>query len=261
MKLKYISGLPLEEENNCLMSDAIEIPEVDIRTIEQAQDVLMEKVSQPKELYYIYRGLSRHADLEIFKEHNVRYDITVIPAQKIGKEFNKTIGHYHPNVPGSDVSYTEIYEVLHGKVHWLLQKVDFEKEPQEVLDVFLVEAYHGDKVVIPPGFGHISINPGEETLVMANIQASNFEAIYQPVAMAGGGVFFETEKGFLKNKKYKNKFKPVLIKAKKYEGFGFAYHKPMYDSLILHPEAFEFLTRPQKYLKEFEEYIKILKNK
>lgn len=261
MDLKFISGLPLEEENNILMSDELEIPEVDVRTIDQAQDVLLEKVSQPQELYYMYRGISRHADLEIFQKHNLRYDITVIPPLKIGREFNKTIGHYHPNVPGGDVSYTEIYEVLHGKAHYLLQKVDFEKDPQEVLDILFIEAHHGDKVVIPPGFGHISINPSGKTLIMANIQASNFEAIYQPIALAGGGVFFDTTSGILKNKKYKNKFKPVLIKARKYEGFGFSYHKPMYNSVVHDPNNFEFLTRPQKYLNEFEEYIKLLKNK
>ena len=42
----------------------------------------------------------------------------------LGSEYVKTVGHYHPPVPGTDVSYPEIYQVLDGSATYLLQKVE-----------------------------------------------------------------------------------------------------------------------------------------
>lgn len=260
MDLRYVSGLPLEEEGERLVSEEIEIPAVDIRTIDQAQDVLLDKISNPKELYYMYRGLSRHSDKEIFETHNLRYDITIIPDLKLGREHNKTVGHYHAKVPGESVSYPEIYEVLHGKAHYLLQKVDFEKEKQEVLDVILVEAHHGNEVIIPPDYGHVTINPGPETLVTANILASNFENIYEPFVKTAGAAYFETANKIIKNKKYSNKLKLRTVKPVSDSDFGINFKKSMYEDCVENPHAYEFLTKPQKYPQEFEKYLKDLKN-
>ena len=105
--------------------------------------------------YYMFRDVYySKKDHETIKEHGLRFDITVIPPKKIGKEFIKTFGHYHP--PAEDnLSYTEIYEVLKGEAIYLLQKVEGDK----VVDVVAVEAGEGDKVIIPPNYGHVTINP------------------------------------------------------------------------------------------------------
>ena len=52
----------------------------------------------------------------------------------LGLEYTKTVGHYHPQIPGTDISYPEIYQVLEGSATYLLQKVEHENE-DVLLDV------------------------------------------------------------------------------------------------------------------------------
>jgi oxalate decarboxylase/phosphoglucose isomerase-like protein (cupin superfamily) len=84
----------------------------------------------------------------------------------MGLEFVKTYGHYHPRVnPKLRYTYPEIYEVLDGDAHYLLQRA---LNDESVDDVTLVKATRGDKVIVPPNYGHVTINPSERTLKMAN---------------------------------------------------------------------------------------------
>ncbi|WP_301664617.1 glucose-6-phosphate isomerase family protein [Methanoculleus frigidifontis] len=93
-------------------------------------------------------------------EQNVRFDITVIPPGAVGGEYVKTKGHYHPLTPAG-IGYPELYQVLAGEAHYLLQR-------KNLRDVVVVTAKAGEFVLIPPGYGHVTVNPGKENLVMAN---------------------------------------------------------------------------------------------
>ena len=113
--------------------------------------------------------------------------MTVIRAGRIGREYIKTAGHYHPLKEGTDTSYPEVYEVLSGRAHYLLQT-----EPgEDGVEALLIEAFPGDKVLIPPGYGHITINPGNVPLIMSNWVAAGFASVYGPVRELGGGAYFE----------------------------------------------------------------------
>ena len=70
--------------------------------IRHAKD-LLPVLAYPNELkndfsaYYMFRdSYYSREDWEKIKKYNLRYDITFIPANKVGKEFIKTYGHYHP---------------------------------------------------------------------------------------------------------------------------------------------------------------------
>ena len=83
----------------------------------------------------------------------------------------KTKGHYHLKNPAG-TGYPELYEVIEGVAHVLLQK--------KTLDhIALAKATNGDIVNIPPGYGHVTINPSrDETLVMANLVSTAFVSEY-----------------------------------------------------------------------------------
>ena len=133
------------------------------------------------ELYYMYRDLFlSRADKEKLLQQDLRYDITIIPPHMLGCEYIKTAGHYHPLVPGGSVTYPELYEVLEGEALYLLQN-------QDLSDVVAVYASAGDKVLVPPGYGHITINRSNKTLKMANYVARNFSSLYDPIRGEGGG--------------------------------------------------------------------------
>ncbi|KCZ72664.1 thermophilic glucose-6-phosphate isomerase-like enzyme [Candidatus Methanoperedens nitroreducens] len=199
------------------------------------------------ELYYMYRDLSlSRNDALTIKEHGLRYDVTVIPPRMLGCEFVKTAGHYHPMVPGTDITYPEIYEVLSGEAHYIMQKSDNDK----IQDTILVKAEQGDKVIIPPGYGHITINVSNKVLKMANWVARDFESVYAPIKEKGGGAYFILDNGIVKNPGYG--YIPEIRILDPASIRGLQKNREMYG-LVRDIRKLEFLTRPQEYGWLFEE--------
>jgi len=136
----------------------------DVRRFRDMKEMFLQTEEGVDALYYMFRGV------DLFD--SIRYDITVLLPGTVGKEYIKTKGHYHPD------SYPEVYEVLNGKALYLLQKSE---EPYDLVDdVIVVEAKAGDKVVIPPHYGHVTINSGEGVLIMSNLVSTMFSSIYEP---------------------------------------------------------------------------------
>ncbi len=200
------------------------------------------------ELYYMYRELSLSKnDALAMKEHGLRYDITIIPPRMLGCEFVKTAGHYHPEVTGTDTTFPEMYEVLSGEAQYLMQKLEDDK----IKDVILVKAGEGDKVIIPPGYGHLTINASRKVLKMANWVARDFESIYAPMKEKGGGAYFFLEKGIVKNSRYSEVSEIRNIAPFNVKELGLQKGKEMYG-LVRDLHKLEFLTKPQEYAWVFE---------
>ena len=162
----------------------------DIRHLYDMKSVLYDKkwlkTAPNLELYYMYRGVKN--------KNGLRYDITVIPPLMLGKEFAKTKGHEHlKNNP-------ELYEVLEGEAIFLAQK----RKGDSVSDIYAVKAKKGEAVVIPPGYGHATINPSKKTLKMANWVDKNCQSDYSPIGKRKGFCRFYLKAGWVKNKNYKN---------------------------------------------------------
>lgn len=150
----------------------------------------------PGPIYYMYRDAARSdSDRRWMAENHVRYDITRIPPGVFCNEFVKTKGHYHPAGP-SGVPYPEVYEVMAGKAHYLLQRPD-------LADAAVIEASAGTVVLMPVGYGHVTINPGSDDLVMANLVSRSFSSDYRPYEERHGAAYYElTDRGFVPNPAY-----------------------------------------------------------
>jgi glucose-6-phosphate isomerase len=234
--------------------------EPEVRWLEELHDVAYDTSwieNTPNiEVYYMYRDLystRRHKDTIV--EHQLRYDITIIPPLKMGLEYVKTLGHYHPRIT-SDSSYTypELYEVLAGEAHYLLQR-PANGRPDCIKDVLIVRARKGDKVVVPPNYGHVTVNPSEKPLKMANWVCRSFKSVYEPYKLLHGGAYYELVSGkYIPNRWYeqtpdiKSK-RPVEVPA-----LGLVKERPIYD-LIEDPHQLEFLVAPDKYASLFNKFI------
>ena len=164
------------------------LPEPSVRTVGDMACVLADpdgispSLDPDTPLYYMYRDLAMNEkDREILSRQNIRYDITVIPPAVLGGEYVKTKGHYHPENPAG-IGYPELYQVLAGEAHFLLQRKDLS-------DVVAVAASAGEFVLIPPGYGHVSINAGKEVLVMSNLVSTQFESEYELYEEMRGGAY------------------------------------------------------------------------
>jgi glucose-6-phosphate isomerase len=160
-----------------------------IRHLDEMKKVLYDKkwlkTAQNFEVYYMYRGLK--------KKDGLRYDITVIPPSMLGREFVKTKGHYHIG------GFPELYVVLEGRAIYLIQKA----KGRIIKDVFAVKAQKGDVVIVPKGYGHVTINPKKETLKMGNWVKDKGESDYRPFEEMQGAGYYFTKTGWQKNKNYK----------------------------------------------------------
>jgi glucose-6-phosphate isomerase len=223
------------------------LPKPSVRDAKDLREVLADRsCTDAGPVYYMYRDISRSdVDRCWLTAQDIRYDITVIPPREICGEFIKTKGHYHPDNP-SGVGYPEVYEVLAGMAHFLIQNHDFS-------DIVMIAASAGEIVVIPPGYGHVTINPSKNSaLQMANIVSTRFESDYRGYELLHGAAYFEmVEEGFVKNPAYTAsspiRFATVLQKA----ACSGMITAPLYDLIEQQTPSLEFLNYPEKYLSLF----------
>ncbi|NHJ39200.1 MAG: glucose-6-phosphate isomerase, partial [Asgard group archaeon] len=189
------------------------------------------------ELYYMYRDFTRCEDKELFQKLAIRFDITIILLRYLGREFVKTAGHFHP-IADKKQSYPEVYEIMHGKGLYLLQKET--KKKNDPIEMIVIPAKAGDQILIPPGFGHITINPTEnETLVMNNLVSSKFSSIYDTIKKNKGAAYLYHSNGsWIRNQSYKQK---IIVKEKESKKLS---DKPFYLSFLENPDQWIFLNEP-----------------
>lgn len=225
------------------------LPEPSVRTAENLRCVLANPgCTCTGPVYYMYRDVAKTAeDRRWLSSQNLRFDITVIPPRELCGEYNKTKGHYHPADPAG-TGYPEIYEVLSGEAHYLIQNHDCS-------DVVMIAATAGDVVVVPPGYGHVTINPTHSTVLqMANIVSSRFSSNYQGYEAQNGAAYFEwVKEGFVKNPAYHNHTSLRLVKAQRLADVKDTISDPLYNLIEKRAPVLEFLNRPEKFEPLFRE--------
>jgi glucose-6-phosphate isomerase len=230
------------------------IQEPAIRMLSDMSSVLLDPdilQTGDRGLYYMYRDLALSIkDREIIQENGLRYDITIIPPGMLGREYVKTGGHYHPIVPGTDITYPEVYEVLSGEAQYLLQKGD----SGGVSDVVLIKASAGDKVLIPPDYGHVTINASNKELKMANWVSRDFSSVYEPFIEMHGAAYYLTKEGLIPNPNFKDVPEVREIKPRNFNQVGLTKSQEMYG-LVRSINNLNFLNRPQEFKWLFEEVI------
>lgn len=252
--LKKISGLDIEIKNSALEKGAsIEGGARTERTVESLNPVLFEsRPGEKRVVYYVWRELHKKENAEATQKLRVRYDITAMDPSPIGRELPKTFGHYHAKDMGG-IGYPEIYEVLSGIAWWIIQK-PAKNDPRTIEETYLIEAHEGEKAVMPPNFGHISINPGPKPLIMANWIGNFFKYDYDTYENLHGACWFalNSESGdaveFEKNSFYYTVPELAKLRPRDVSELGISKKIPLY-TLIAKPEFLNFLSNPRSYLK------------
>jgi glucose-6-phosphate isomerase len=216
------------------------LPAPAVRTVDDMRCVLADPAARcDGPLYFMYRDLAlTPEDRTWLSEQDVRFDITVIPPATIGGEYVKTKGHYHPEGP-SGLGYPEVYQVLAGEAHYLLQRKDLS-------DVVAVTARAGEFVLIPPGYGHVTVNPGDEVLVMANLVSTRFSSEYGVYEEQRGGAYYEMEGGaWVRNPLYPELPDVQVVRAEEMPKLGIRHGRGIYE-MVAGREDLLFLNEPER---------------
>ena len=211
------------------------------------------------EMFYdVYRGIAFPKDEELLNKDNYRYDITIIMPGQINGECKKTSGHYHGWNPQKTNTYAEVYEVIKGTALYILQKSDnFDAEnPADVRvdDLIFATVHEGETILIPPNYGHCSVNIGEGPLVFSNLAYVPCLVHYGPVKHFHGMSFYVMKKDneirLEANGRYVDVPAPKFATVKENPGLGIKFGVPVYESYMKNPEAFKFLGDPDPYVDE-----------
>lgn len=222
------------------------------RTLKELMPVLRKgpypELPEETVVYDMYRDVCLNSDQKTIERHGLRFDITVIHPDILANEFTKTHGHYHKD------GMLEITEVIKGKAWYLLQKCS--DDPRYLKEVYLVYVNEGEKLVYPPGFGHITINPeSDKELITSDWISPRAESDYVPYKELQGACyyFYKTERGELfreENKEYIDIPNIVELAPKEIPEMKITFDKPLY-SIIKTPGKLDFLNRPEKYREIF----------
>jgi glucose-6-phosphate isomerase len=194
------------------------------------------KIPRDTVSYRMYRNVLADGGGSYFRDAALRFDLSAMADISLGKEPNKTLGHYHPPAVRG-LSYPEIYHVVHGEAVYLLQK----KEEGMVTDFVVVRAKAGEALFIPPNYGHVTVNIGPGPLLMANLVSDRFTSIYSEYIAMGGAAYFFLKDGLLvRNVKYGELPEP------RYAHPNFTIVKDLYTDFISSPASFAFLNHPRE---------------
>lgn len=247
MELKQKSGLNFDLGKDVLEYDKAEfLPAVDwVKKFEDAQYAYTTPESDQEIIYFGARYMEQTTDRGLFEKFDLMADATAIKPGQIGAEYVKTVGHYHGYKPGTNVAYPEVYEAVAGQFEYLLQS---EPDKNGEVEVIWVVAEEGDKVVMPPGYGHVSMNVGKTMALEIDIQKRDNpnQSDYSMFKEKVGGAFYRTADGLQKNPEYKIKSLRI-VRPLEVPEWGLLKNTPLYQAVIASPEKFDFLTSPENY--------------
>ncbi|MEZ5334694.1 MAG: glucose-6-phosphate isomerase family protein [Methanolobus sp.] len=141
-----------------------------------------------------------------------------------------------------------MYQVLEGEAEYLLQKAEGDK----IVDVIVCEAKAGDLALVPPGYGHITINSSDRTLKMANWVCRDFSSLYGPIKKLFGGAYYMLkDEGFIKNPDYPEVPEIRFVKPVNYPEANLFCGKDMYE-MVSNLDQLDFLVNPQDHKELFD---------
>lgn len=214
-------------------------------------------------VYWAYRNIRRAEDDALWVPRGLRYDITVLLPGAANGEFFKTSGHYHGYAQGQPLPYPELYEVLTGSVAFVLQRSPWLKADgtgvEPVDEVRIMNASAGEAIVIPPLWGHASVNLSDGPSAFSNIAVVDTPLLYEPVQsrhgllqrVVGAPEVVSTQR----NLNWQSDPFSIVDVPLEVPDLGVVFGRPCYQAYVDNPGRFGYLLDPEPYVGRMEELL------
>lgn len=255
LDLEFQTGLPVRidtETCDFLLGDGLNAPTFRTRTLHELDPVWANRVDGDDKVIYRYSSPLWFADdAEAWRQAEVGYGIVFFPPGTYGGEYVKSSGQYHAILPRHTMATPEIYTVLAGRGHFMLQR---SRPPyDEITDAVLIEVDAGETFIVPPDYGHLQINPTDAPMAFSYTVMVPIKSNYEPYRRFRGAMYYEMAAGrerFAFNPRYAKRVPLRVIKASALRQAPLAESKADYAEVRRSLPSLRFLTRPQEFPAE-----------
>lgn len=216
-------------------------------------------VDPEERAYDTIARVCRPEDRERFLRYGLQYDLTIVMPGTFNGECKKTSGHYHGWNKARTHTFGEVYEVLMGSALFILQRSpDFEEMPESnrIDDVVLVRVDAGQTLLVPPDYGHASVNVGDGALIFSDLAYRDCPIHYEsPRAHRGMSYYvMRNAQGGLRAMRNPS-YGPELPSARfatvhDNPELGIDFSAPLYRGFLRHPESYAYLAEPDGYIEQ-----------
>ncbi len=257
--LSALSGLPIALDEQGLLAFGPEVVVDEHR--ERPVDALTPVALDPEACrgshavaYYMDNGVYLRQDGAHLARLPFRYELTLVPPRRLGREYVKTFGHLHSVEPRSGLTWAEVCEVVTGTAHFFFQTLD--PTGPTASKAFYVEAKAGQKVIFPPGLDHCTINPGDEPLLFSDVIALGVTGDYERFRRTRGAAYLEVaEDGqphFIANPTYASVPPLHKLEMGDYPALDLTAAEPLYTAFVrTRGQSWSFLTDPGLFWTTF----------
>jgi glucose-6-phosphate isomerase len=252
LDLEQSSGLPVRlDTDSCafLLDGRLNTPSFCTRHLHDLDCLWANPVSGDERIIYRYTSpLWLVGDEDTWTQARVGYGIVYFPPGVFAGEYVKSSGQYHAIPPAQTLASPEIYTVLVGCGHFMLQRSAPPYE--EILDAVLVEVNAGETFVVPPDYGHLQINPTDGPLVFSYAVMHPLVSNYEPYRQRRGAIYYEMADGperFVFNSRYPKRVPLRILQAAHLQQLAFLRAKADYHLIRECLPLLSFLTHPEEF--------------
>jgi len=239
------AGFPVEmdaERLTLAFGEGITTAPVQVRRLEEVRALLRDPGSEgPEHLYTIYMDIRVAGIADELRAHGLGYGAVVYNHGALGRESLRSQGHVHSVAPDSGVGYSELYEFWHGRGLVYMQ----DSATADVRDVVVIETGPGDKVAIPPGWAHATVNVGDGPMAFGAVYALDAKLLYDPLRRLQGTAHYVLADGTLEpNPRYERVPGARRTGAHRIPECGIEAGRP---ALAGDVARLDFVSRPDRY--------------
>jgi glucose-6-phosphate isomerase len=252
LDLEPQTGLPVRLDTGAcefVTGAGLNTPSLCTRRVRDLDGVWARDAGLENPIIYRYTSaLWLEGDEARWRRAAVGYGIVYFPPGVFGGEYVKSSGQYHAILAGHNSATPEIYTVLVGQGHFLLQR---SKPPHDVIDdAVLVDVHAGETFIVPPDYGHLQINPANGPLVFSYTVMSPLVSDYEPYRRRGGAMYYEMAEGperFAFNTRYPARAPLRILRASGLRQVAAVPPGADYHHILARLEDLRFLTDPAQF--------------
>ncbi|MCL5670624.1 MAG: glucose-6-phosphate isomerase [Acidobacteria bacterium] len=229
-------------------------PEPELRSLDSIRPSLRDpQCAGPDPVYAIAMDVAKCEHKDDLERRMLLYGVVTYAKGRLGEEPVRSQGHIHRVALHSGWSPPELYEIWSGRAVILMQEFA-ENDPGRC---FAVRADPGEKVVVPPGWVHATINADpERPLTFGAWCERDYGFIYQGVRARRGLAWYAilSADGKLLWQPNPNYMKSQLVigPPRDYHSLGLREGVPIYKQFENDPSSIQWVSEPARAASEWK---------